>query len=205
MQWDRCHSNCATCAGPELWHWLACHDNNASVVGTAPGGCWCNDTYYDVRSGVAPQNCSLWVTGNYVSDYSCLICPSICTECTSAVKCSAWLPNAVVKNEFCVWIDGKYYEEPTCVDCHEECLTCDGGTKTNCTSCVVDRLLINREWTEETECPDGQYQPENTNECHPCGETCLTWETTMIQCILCNVPKYERQDGVCDLKTCETG
>lgn len=95
-------TNCALCAGGEVWDGtkcrkpcdgMKCPSGTHCVDGTGKG-CCVADPVYSCSAGctncdTSTGTCRGCASGNYLSGGKCSLCPSGCTACTSASNCTA--------------------------------------------------------------------------------------------------------------------
>ncbi|KAL2092601.1 hypothetical protein ACEWY4_012399 [Coilia grayii] len=189
---DVCHSDCASCDGPDQDDCVECSDRRAlryrgKCMRTCPA-----KTYHDKQRGEC-KDCHK----------TCLTCsgplPSSCESCGQGMELDA--------TGHCVPINvcpPQSYLDPDgdCQRCHPTCHHCTGGTATQCLSCKQGRFLINNACLKQ--CPDGYYGDDDDYVCEQCHASCHTCSGRhSTECLSCPEPLF--QFGHSCLTTCESG
>ena len=171
---EACHPACKTCAGATVMSCQSCMDNAA----VQSGKCTCN-------------------VGYFMNENECLACPSACTMCVSAIKCTVCAEHAKLtatqtcdcignsnwdaKTMKCNCANGYYFDNisQACITCIENCVKCTGPLNSDCQTCVGELTPS----SSGCSCASGMMQSGNCVACHPSCTRCTG--QTANECLTC--------------------
>lgn len=90
--------------------------------------------------------CLSCAVGRYLSSsYSCVTCPTGCSNCLNATYCYACSSSYLMCEHVCVSsCPIAYYKDSTnslCISCYSKCKTCSGSLANQCLTCYSDHFL----------------------------------------------------------------
>lgn len=125
------------------------------------------------------KNCEICKANEFLtSSNTCQNCDVNCLTClTSSNNCQTCASPLFLENNKCVTgCNAGFYGDSTintCKPCDPSCLTCSGKLKTNCSSCVEEKVV------------------GPTGECQKCDSTCKTCSgVTENECTSCDINLY---------------
>ncbi|KAK7135464.1 hypothetical protein R3I94_014205 [Phoxinus phoxinus] len=158
-----CHSDCATCDGPDEDDCTSCSNGYLMTYVRYNGKCLYRCPSETYLEGAECREC----------DKSCLTCsgphPSSCLTCRANMSRDV--------NGHCEFFSDCSLstfmgEDGQCQSCHKSCLRCSGASEEQCLSCSPNTFLLNQ--TCVSKCPGGYYADEDKQECVQCHVNCAS-------------------------------
>uniref|UniRef100_A0AAX7U8J0 P/Homo B domain-containing protein n=1 Tax=Astatotilapia calliptera TaxID=8154 RepID=A0AAX7U8J0_ASTCA len=133
----------------------------------------------------------------------CKRCYASCESCTGSRsdQCTSCQPghHLTEGTNTCTYQSGG-----RCHLCDHTCATCVDAGPANCTSCDTGYVFFSSEGKCVSECPDGFYGDEDSNNCEECHSDCVTCSGPEDEdCLLCEEGKaLENGECVSDHEVC---